>query len=292
MSHQGTVKLFNKDRGFGFITAADGSEIFCHLAGLADNQYLVPGDVVRFEVEESKIKPGQMQAIQIQGGSGGATRGEDGSRPAQTQQWGGGQQWQTPAPAQPTGTIQGNCKSYSEKKGFGFIMGDGTNDIFFYVKDIADGKCPVPGDTLIFDAEESAKEPGKVIAKNVSGGSGNAITNTAWQPLKGKDGGKGKGKDDWSGGWGGDGGWGKAASKGGGWSSGPYGGGGYSDDDAPLTSREQQMLGMMIGMAMSIRQKNADNGGKGGGANDPMNMLMSMMGSSGSSQITDRKSVV
>jgi len=48
----GTVKFFNDEKGWGFITPADGSEdIFVHHSASA--QPLNEGDNVTFEVEES-----------------------------------------------------------------------------------------------------------------------------------------------------------------------------------------------------------------------------------------------
>lgn len=50
----GTVRTLIRERGFGFISAEDGTEIFFHRTGLvgADFDSLHEGDKVEFEVEK------------------------------------------------------------------------------------------------------------------------------------------------------------------------------------------------------------------------------------------------
>lgn len=54
---EGTVKWFSLEKGYGFITPADGSkDVFVHrnnVQGLTPNQGLREGDQVEFEVEET-----------------------------------------------------------------------------------------------------------------------------------------------------------------------------------------------------------------------------------------------
>ena len=68
MSQKGTVKFFNMDKGFGFITPEDGSkDVFVHitavqasgLAGLSDNQ------VVTFDTEPDNRGKGP-KAVNLQ----------------------------------------------------------------------------------------------------------------------------------------------------------------------------------------------------------------------------------
>ncbi|MDB4334743.1 cold-shock protein [bacterium] len=48
----GTVKFFNTQKGFGFITPDDGSkDVFVHQNGLTDE--ITEGDKVSYDVEES-----------------------------------------------------------------------------------------------------------------------------------------------------------------------------------------------------------------------------------------------
>ncbi|MBT3207839.1 MAG: cold shock domain-containing protein [Bacteroidetes bacterium] len=58
---KGTVKFFNKFKGFGFITPDDGSkDVFVHQNGLTDE--INEGDKVSYDVEES---PKGLNAINV-----------------------------------------------------------------------------------------------------------------------------------------------------------------------------------------------------------------------------------
>ena len=53
----GTVKFFNEEKGFGFITPDDGGkDLFVHISGI-DNGPLSDGDKVEYEVGEGKKGP-------------------------------------------------------------------------------------------------------------------------------------------------------------------------------------------------------------------------------------------
>jgi CspA family cold shock protein len=61
----GTIKKLISERGFGFITAADGKDYFFHKDGLTpslDFDRLVGGETVAFEVETG---PKGARAIQV-----------------------------------------------------------------------------------------------------------------------------------------------------------------------------------------------------------------------------------
>ncbi|MCX2476765.1 cold shock domain-containing protein [Pedobacter sp. MC2016-05] len=49
---QGTVKFYNESKGFGFIKAENGEEIFVHITGLVDK--INQDDEVEFEVTQGK----------------------------------------------------------------------------------------------------------------------------------------------------------------------------------------------------------------------------------------------
>lgn len=53
----GTVKFFNKSKGFGFITGEDGKDYFVHQTGVAEGVFLRDEDAVTFEVEEGERGP-------------------------------------------------------------------------------------------------------------------------------------------------------------------------------------------------------------------------------------------
>lgn len=52
---KGTVKMFNKDKGYGFIRAEDGSDVFFHYSALVMDGYktAVEGEKVEFDIEQS-----------------------------------------------------------------------------------------------------------------------------------------------------------------------------------------------------------------------------------------------
>jgi cold shock protein len=57
---KGTVKFFNEAKGFGFIKAEDGEEIFVHANGL--NETIRDNDNVVFEVEQGRKG---LQAVKV-----------------------------------------------------------------------------------------------------------------------------------------------------------------------------------------------------------------------------------
>jgi cold shock CspA family protein len=231
MAFTGTVKNFGPDKGFGFILnpAGEGMDIFVHIKACTDGMVPQQGDVVRFDVEESKTKPGQMVAANVSGGTGMPKDKSD----------------RTP------GSMWGAVKNFNPEKGFGFIIGPDGNDIFLHLNAMIDGTIPQAGDNLQYDLEPSKSRPGQMQACKVAGGTG---TKGQGKSSKGK--GKDGGGDSWGGdSWGGnswngkDGGFGaaKGDSWGAGGASGPYGdagkGGGGKGEMA-------QMMEMMTQMGM------------------------------------------
>ena len=64
-------------KGFGFITTPEGTDIFSHVKACVDGGVPQQGDQVSYEFIESTVKPGQMQAGNVMGGTGVA--GEKGA---------------------------------------------------------------------------------------------------------------------------------------------------------------------------------------------------------------------
>ncbi len=50
---KGKVKMFNTERGFGFITGDDGKDVYVHTTAIAGGAALSVGDAVEYEVETS-----------------------------------------------------------------------------------------------------------------------------------------------------------------------------------------------------------------------------------------------
>ena len=51
----GTVKWFNADKGYGFISTSEGKDVFVHFSAIQSNGYktLAEGDKVEFNVTKS-----------------------------------------------------------------------------------------------------------------------------------------------------------------------------------------------------------------------------------------------
>ncbi|WP_017346811.1 transcription antiterminator/RNA stability regulator CspE [Pantoea sp. A4] len=65
---QGTVKWFNADKGFGFITPADGSkDVFAHFSAIQSNGFKVleEGQRVEFTVEAGQKGPAAANIVLI-----------------------------------------------------------------------------------------------------------------------------------------------------------------------------------------------------------------------------------
>lgn len=56
---QGTVKWFNADKGFGFITRENGEDVFAHFSAIQGDGFktLEEGQAVSFDVESSDRGP-------------------------------------------------------------------------------------------------------------------------------------------------------------------------------------------------------------------------------------------
>lgn len=59
----GTVKFFNEEKGFGFVTADDGKEYFFHKSALGEGTQINKDDAVTFDVEDGDRGP---KAVNVQ----------------------------------------------------------------------------------------------------------------------------------------------------------------------------------------------------------------------------------
>jgi cold shock protein len=57
MKLNGTVKFFNEQKGFGFITASDGTDIFVHVSNVVGGALLSEGQAVEYETGSGRKGP-------------------------------------------------------------------------------------------------------------------------------------------------------------------------------------------------------------------------------------------
>jgi CspA family cold shock protein len=64
---QGTVKWFNNQKGYGFISDSDGNDVFVHYSGLMMDGFkaLEEGQEVEFEVTDGSKGPQATNVVKI-----------------------------------------------------------------------------------------------------------------------------------------------------------------------------------------------------------------------------------
>ena len=66
MNMNGTVKFFNKGKGFGFIAGEDGKEYFVHMSGLAGGVSISDAQAVTFDVEQGDRGPKAVNVAKVE----------------------------------------------------------------------------------------------------------------------------------------------------------------------------------------------------------------------------------
>jgi CspA family cold shock protein len=126
---QATVKWFNTEKGFGFVTLEDGSDCFLHASALTRaGLSAAEGDIVRVRVGAGPRGRQVSEVLEVQPGPGPQRRTSPagpGPRPRSGPR---------PVASGPATEMQGTVKWWNATKGFGFITPtDGTKDVFVHV---------------------------------------------------------------------------------------------------------------------------------------------------------------
>ena len=78
-AHTGTVKWFNAQHGYGFITDQDGQKHFVHNTGIKSDGFksLVKGESVEFDlvIDPKQGNIGKMRAVNVTGPNGAPAKG-------------------------------------------------------------------------------------------------------------------------------------------------------------------------------------------------------------------------
>jgi len=194
MSKTGTVKWFNAQKGFGFITPdAGGEDIFVHQSAITADGFrsLGEGERVQYTVQQEN---GKDKAIDVAAEGGGNVLGDRAGGGGGGGGGGGAKQgprkWvEGDAPTE--GKMVGTVKWFNVEKGFGFIApkdGEGvTEDLFVHQSAIHSNgfRSLMEGEDVEFKMVE---EGGKMKATDVSGPNGDFVQGA---PRNGGGGGRG-----------------------------------------------------------------------------------------------------
>jgi cold shock CspA family protein len=173
MSEKGTVKWFNSQKGFGFITPnSGGDDLFVHQSAIKSDGFrtLTEGAEVSYDKISDQGKDKAIDVTELGGGDGGG-RGKGGGRK------GGAiapRKW--PDGVDPSeGKQIGAVKWFNSEKGFGFIApAAGGDDLFVHQSAIHSTgfRSLMEGEEVEFKVVE---ERGKMKAIEVTGPSGDVV---------------------------------------------------------------------------------------------------------------------
>lgn len=51
---KGKMKMFNSERGFGFVTGDDGKDAYVHTSAIVGGAMLAAGDTIEYDVESNE----------------------------------------------------------------------------------------------------------------------------------------------------------------------------------------------------------------------------------------------
>jgi len=175
-SKTGTVKWFNSQKGFGFITPDDGGEdLFVHQSAIYADGFrtLNQDEPVAYNVIQEGDK---LKAIDVTAPDGSFVKG-DGGRPGAGGRAAKVEPRKWPEGTEPSeGKEVGTVKWFNAEKGFGFIApkAPGKEDLFVHQSEIH-----APGFRSLMEGEEvefkSVEDRGKLKATEVTGPKGDYV---------------------------------------------------------------------------------------------------------------------
>jgi cold shock protein len=140
---RGTVKWFNAEKGFGFVTLEDGADVFLHSSVITRSGMLVnERDQLRCRVGQGMKGRQVTEIIEVEPASGPAPPSSRPMGPRSMGMGGGPPRRSGPVDTSyrrgPSEDMQGTVKWYNQQKGFGFITpDDGSKDIFVHASTLA-----------------------------------------------------------------------------------------------------------------------------------------------------------
>jgi CspA family cold shock protein len=176
----GTVKFFNRDKGFGFVTRDEGGEdVFLHISALerAGLDNVAEGQTIEFTLTErnGRVSASDIQItgehLQVQERGPRPPRPSFGDRPAPSSGGGfdRGPRGPRPDPVTDGTRYDGMVKFFNGTKGFGFIArDDGGADAFVHISAVERAGLAglEPNQRLTFELETDRR--GKQAAVNLS----------------------------------------------------------------------------------------------------------------------------
>lgn len=165
----GTVKWFNPSKAFGFLTLADGSDVFVHKRGIADGrEWLVDGQGVSFVVRQGMKGP---EAEQVRVTTDVAEvparrlrEMEEGGRPAErVERTGAGSRRprETYDGPIPSGPVRARVAHVDKSSSFLFAKVDDLGFDVFVPSGLwsSHGRDPRPGDSVFVTCERAPRGP-------------------------------------------------------------------------------------------------------------------------------------
>lgn len=177
----GTVKFFNGNKGFGFISPNNGGEdVFVHISAVerAGLSGLNDGDQVNYELEQDR-RSGRMSATDLVVTGAGDPSARSAPRAPRPDRFGGGGGYgggdrfggapRGGGQRETVGSGSGVVKWFNSTKGFGFIQpNDGGGDVFVHISAVEQAglRGLDEGQAVSYDLEADRRS-GKTSATNL-----------------------------------------------------------------------------------------------------------------------------